>query len=121
MIQHVTELSLTIRLNPATHYSQSLSDLTKAIRTSLLFFQHTKQVFKNVHPAVVTFFSATFEILHSCTYILQYHFVHLYQQLLTSIWGAVISDFSLVIAFFQGSNIYHPLLEKSTFIPFKLH
>ena len=26
-----------------------------------------------------------------------------------------------VIAFFQGSNIYHPLLEKSTFIPFKLH
>ena len=35
--------------------------------------------------------------------------------------GAVISDFPLVIAFSQGSNIYRPLLEKSTFIPFKLH
>ena len=50
-------------------------------------------------------------------------FVHLYQQLLTSIRGhwAVISDLPLVIAFSQGSNIYHPLLQKSTFIPFKLH
>ena len=35
--------------------------------------------------------------------------------------GAVISDFLIVIAFSQGSNIYRPLLEKSTFIPFKLH
>ena len=35
--------------------------------------------------------------------------------------GAVISDFPLVIAFSRGSNIYRPLLEKSTFIPFKLH
>ena len=39
---------------------------------------------------------------------------HLYQV-------AVISDFPLVIAFSQGINIYRPLLEKSTFIPFKLH
>ena len=36
-------------------------------------------------------------------------------------YGAVILDFPLVIAFSQGSNIYRRLLEKSTFIPFKLH
>ena len=40
--------------------------------------------------------------------------IHLYKE-------AVISDFPVVIAFYQGSNIYRPLLEKSTFIPFKLH
>ena len=34
---------------------------------------------------------------------------------------AVISDFPLVIAFLQGSNIYRPLFQKSTFIPFKLY
>ena len=39
---------------------------------------------------------------------------HLYQ-------GVVISDLPLEIAFSQGSNIYRQLLQKSTFIPFKLH
>ena len=48
-------------------------------------------------------------------------FVHLYQQLLTSISGAVISDFPLVIAFSQGINIYCLLLKKLLFIPLKLH
>ena len=48
------------------------------------------------------------------------NFVHLYQQLLTSIRGSNFG-FPASIRFYQGSNIYHPLFQKSTFIPFKLH